>query len=65
MTTCDSFERNNNIRPGYGHSLPRTDVAMPWEEITINIIDPLKIEFPGIGITIIYSLTILDVRTTL
>ena len=65
VQTCDVCQRHKQPGQPYGHLPPRNDIAVPWEEVAVDLIGPWKINLPDIGELRFHALTIIDTTTTI
>jgi transposase InsO family protein len=65
VQTCDVCQRHKQPGQPYGHLPPRNDMAVPWEEVAVDLVGPWKISLPNIGELRFHTLTIIDTTTTI
>jgi hypothetical protein len=63
--TCDVCQRHKQPGQPYGHLPPRNDMALPWEEVAVDLVGPWKISLPNIGELRFHGLTIIVTTTTI
>ena len=64
VSHCDHCQRYKFPGPGYGELPPWNDVAIPWEEVSVDLVGPWKIQLP-IGELIVHAITMIDMTSTL
>jgi hypothetical protein len=65
VLSCNSCQCNKNPGPGQGHLPPRQDVALPWEEVAVDLMGPWKVTVPDTGTIEFFALMMIDTTTTL